>query len=310
MASIHPDVPSVAPGVPLRAPRHTMQWLTASLTALTLSAAALADERVILERKSRFNSIVVTEDESGLRVLRFERGGARQTAVKLGDPEHLELPYARLVPIGLALADNPRTALVVGLGGGTLPSLFRRKFPELTIDAVEIDPEVVSVAKSHFGYQDDRKMRCYVDDGRRFIAQHKGRYDVIVLDAFGTDSVPHALTTREFLQSVEDALTGSGVVVGNVWGPGANPLFDSMIRTYQEIFPSVIVLDVEGAANKLVIGYQGMPLGRDALIRRARTFAKLIGYRYDLGRLVERGLQHDGSYGLRGRVLSDASAPH
>lgn len=310
MACIHPAVRSAAPRVPLRAPRRTIQWLTASLTALTLSAAALADERVILERKSRFNSIIVTEDESGLRVLRFERGGARQTAVKLGDPEHLELPYARLVPIGLALADNPRTTLVVGLGGGTLPSLFRRKFPEMTIDAVEIDPEVVSVAKSHFGYQDDRKMHCYVDDGRRFIAQHKGRYDVIVLDAFGTDTVPHALTTREFLQSVEDALTGSGIVVGNVWGPGANPLFDSMIRTYQEIFPSVIVLDVEGAANKLVIGYQGAPLGRDALIRRARTFAKLIGYRYDLGRLVERGLQHDGSYGRRGRVLTDASAPH
>lgn len=310
METIDAATPSVAQRASVRSSGRTVQWLTASLTALALSGAAAADERVILERKSRLNSIIVTEDDSGLRVLRFERGGARQTAVKLGDPEHLELPYARLVPIGLALADNPRTALVVGLGGGTLPSLFRKKFPEMTIDAVEIDPEVVSVAKSHFGYRDDQKMHCYVDDGRRFIAQHKGRYDVIVLDAFGTDRVPHALTTREFLQSVEDALTGSGIVVGNVWGPSANPLFDSMIRTYQEIFPSVVVLDVEGAANKLVIGYQGAPLARDALIRRARTFAKLIAYRYDLGRLVELGLQHDGSYGRRGRVLTDTSAPH
>ncbi len=286
-----------------------VRWIAAPLIASLLSAVAIADEQVILERKSRFNSIIVTEDDSGLRMLRFERGGARQTAVKLGDPEHLELPYARLVPIGLALADHPRTTLVVGLGGGTLPSLFRRKFPDMTIDAVEIDPEVVAVAKSHFGYRDDAKMRCYVDDGRRFIAQYKGRYDLIVLDAFGTDSIPHALTTREFLQSVEDALTGSGVVVGNVWGPGVNPLFDSMIRTYQEIFPSVVVLDVEGAANKLVIGYQGTPLPHDTLIRRARTFAKLIGYRYDLGKLVETGLRHRGQYGRDGRVLTDASAP-
>jgi HlyD family secretion protein len=46
-------------------------------------------------RNSAYNEILVTEDEQGLRVLRFEPRGARQTVVKPGDPEHLEIPYAR-----------------------------------------------------------------------------------------------------------------------------------------------------------------------------------------------------------------------
>jgi spermidine synthase len=60
-----------------------------------------------------------------------------------------------VIPVGLALAERPQRVLIVGLGGGTIPSMFRKYLPDLQIDTVELDPEVVQVAKQYFGFRED-----------------------------------------------------------------------------------------------------------------------------------------------------------
>ncbi len=281
--------------------------LIALVLLFPCAASLAANERLLERRRSEYNEILVTETDRGLRVLRFEPDGARQTVVKPGDPEHLELPYARVIPLGLALADDPQRVLVVGLGGGTIPSLFRKHLPELWIDAVEIDPEVVHVAKRYFGFREDAAMRAYVQDGRRFIEQRRNLYDVIFLDAFGTDSIPHSLTTREFLQSVRRALKPGGLVVGNVWNRSSNWLYDSMIVTYQDVFDSVYVVDIQDAGNKLVIGLTTQRrLDRQQVRLLAARFSKRLGLRYELGALVDYGFRLPGEDGIGGRVLKDS----
>src|SRR6266571_3653298 len=194
-------------------------YLRAGLFAVVaLCALACAAQTVIYEKPSRYNTIIVTEDHNGLRTLLFERGGTRQSVVKPGDPDHLELRYAKVALVGLALCEDPRRILVVGLGGGTLPTFLRKHYPSAAIDVAEIDPDVVDVAKKFFGFREDERMRAHVGDGRQFIENvREPRYDVIFLDAYGAESVPAHLTTREFLQAVRRAVVPSGVVVGNIW---------------------------------------------------------------------------------------------
>ena len=144
-----------------------------------LAAFGCAAQTVIHERASPYNTIIVTEDHNGLRTLLFERGGGRQSVVKPGDPDHLELPYARVALAGLALCEEPRRILVVGLGGGTLPMFLRTHYPAATIDVAEIDPDVVDVAKKFFGFIDDERMRAHVGDGRQFL--ERGRQGELAL---------------------------------------------------------------------------------------------------------------------------------
>ena len=172
------------------------------VAAVMLCARLPAEEKILYQKASAYSTIVVSEDEQGLRTLRFGEDGVRQSVVKLDDPDHLELGYSRAMPAAMALVDKPERVLIVGLGGGTIPRLLHSHFPQLGIDVVEIDPDVVAVAKQYFGFQEDERMRAYVDDGRRFIAQHRNHYDVIFLDAFSADSIPYHLATREFLLEV------------------------------------------------------------------------------------------------------------
>ena len=81
------------------------------LCGLLLSAWCAADS-VVHERQAMFGTIVITEDDSGVRTLRFGRSGPRQSVVKPGDPDHLVLQYTRSAFVGLALAEAPRRMLV------------------------------------------------------------------------------------------------------------------------------------------------------------------------------------------------------
>jgi spermidine synthase len=288
--------------------RITMGSIVAA--ALVGAAPLTAAEKQIYATKSRYNSIFVSENDAGYRILRFEQGGDRQTVVKPGDPDHLELPYARVIPIALALVDKPQRVLIVGLGGGTIPSFLRKRIPQLSIDAVDIDPEVVAVAKSHFEFREDDKMRAYVDDGRHFIEQRDGVYDIIFLDAFAADNIPYSLATREFLVSVKRALKPRGVVIGNVWGRGANPLYDSMVRTYRAVYDEVAIIDVREALNKIVIACPvKQDLTTEKLVNRAQSLSKELPLRVDLAELIRYGFRSVGSDGTTGRVLLDADRP-
>jgi spermidine synthase len=273
-----------------------------------LSVPGCTAQTVIYEKASSYNTIIVTEDYRGLRTLLFERGGGRQSVVKPGDPDHLELPYARVALAGLALCEEPRRILVVGLGGGTLPMFLRKHYPAATIDVAEIDPDVVDVAKKFFGFVEDERMWAHVGDGRQFIENaRQADYDIIFLDAFGARDVPKHLTTREFLQITRRALKPSGVVVSNVWRPASNPLYDSMVRTHQEVFDELFILDVPGDVNNIFLALpRGQPLAQSELALLARRISTAKRFRFDLGERVEYGFLRAREKNPQARVLRDA----
>ena len=288
---------------------------TTTLASFTVRAGFVlagwvrADETVLYETVSTFGPIIVSEDDKGLRILRFEKGGPRQSHVKRGTPDHLELPYTRVAFAGLALCEEPRRILVVGLGGGALPMFLRKYYPDAVIDAVDIDPAVVDVAKRYFDFREDDRMRAHVDDGRRFIETTAQPYDVIFLDAYGNDHLPAHLTTQEFLRAVRRAVKPDGVVVGNVWGRGYNRLYDSMVRTYQEVFDELFVMEVPGAGNMILFALpRTLPLGRDELAQRARKVSDARHFRFDLGEAVTRGFHHAREKDQNARVLRDADS--
>ena len=277
----------------------------AFFTLAGLVAPTHAEEKVLYAKPSPFGLVIVTE-EYGLRTLRFEKGGARQSVVKPGDPEHLALPYAAVAFTSLALCNEPRRILVVGLGGGTLPMFLRKHYPDVTIDAVDIDPDVVFVAKEFFGFREDRRMRGIVGDGRAFIEKTREPYNLIFLDAFGSDTVPPSLTTQEFLRAVRRAVRPDGVVVGNIWNRQSNPLYDSMVRTYQEVFDDLYILEVRGTGNMILLALPRREnLSRDALAEKAGRVSTAKRFRFDLGEKVQSGFAHATEKNPAARVLRD-----
>lgn len=76
---------------------------------------------------------------------------------------------------------------------------------KVEIDAVEIDPKIVNVAKEWFGLKEDEKTRIYIDDGLKFIneaSKNGKKWDVVIIDVNSNDPTSELWgPTPEFLEN-------------------------------------------------------------------------------------------------------------
>ena len=229
----------------------TMAKTAATFFFLTVISGALAPPlawaKVIFEKDSFYHRIRVEEDEDA-RYLYFDR--TLQSAMNLNDPTTLRLLYSRYTSLGLAFRPDAKKALIIGLGGGSIPKKYNKEFPAMEIDVAEIDPEVIQVARKYFSLKEGKNLRVHAQDGRLFLTRTAQRYDLILLDAYYTDAIPFHLTTREFFQVAERKLTPNGIVVANIIGAVTGPggrITRSVVKTLREIFPQIYIFPTRGA---------------------------------------------------------------
>ena len=198
-----------------------------------------------LYEKDTFYHHIMVAEYGGTRHLKFD--DTEQSTISVDDPWNLDLLYTRTMALAFAFQPQPAKVLAIGLGGGSLPKRIVHDYPEVVLDAVEIDPEVVAVARRFFEVPDDPRLRLRVMDGRRFIREADGLYDLIFLDAYNSDTIPFHLTTSEFYRELEEHLGPGGFVCSNIIGiirGEGNAYFQAMYRTLAETFPAVYVFPV------------------------------------------------------------------
>ncbi|MBI5640945.1 MAG: fused MFS/spermidine synthase [Nitrospirae bacterium] len=166
------------------------------------------------------------------------------------------LPYS-LNPSG-------KSCLVIGLGAGVVPMWYEKM--GIRTDVVDIDPNVVEIAKKYFGF--GLKGEMIISDARYFLLNSKKHYDYIVLDVFNGDTTPGHILSAEALGLVKERLAPKGILAVNLAGSLEAETFmtASVIKTLEAVFESVDVyptFSVEGGGgtgNLAVIAYTSAPL--------------------------------------------------
>ena len=153
-------------------------------------------------------------DGGTIHGLEFMKGRLRDTPVAY---------YSPAGPLGdffksKSAVDAGWNVGVIGLGTGEIACYAK---PQQTWTFYEIDPAVVQIARnpSLFTFLRDCTTRANVvlGDGRLTIAQAPDHsYDLIVLDAFGSDAIPVHLLTREALSLYAKKLKPGGAILFNV----------------------------------------------------------------------------------------------
>ena len=168
----------------------------------------------------------------GIYEVGVDAGGSRKTlthgttlhGAQAVAPEYQVLPleyYNPEGPLGQVMAaKRDSRALnsvgVVGLGVGTIACYA---LPQTRMTFFEIDPLIVDIARKEFTYLE----RCahgadvIIGDGRISLEQDAGaRFDVLVIDAFSSDSIPLHLLTAEAMQLYLSRLTPHGTLLFHI----------------------------------------------------------------------------------------------
>ena len=286
-------------------------FLLLLLASLCIAQTALAD-RVIHREKSLYRNIVVTE-RSDRRCLAFsvKRQKRNQTCMNPEKPNQVVFPYVRMSFAGLLANPEPRHAMMIGLGGGTISNVLTELYPKLTIDLVEIDEAVVRVARDYFDFRESANTNVFIQDGRVFTRRAKiqgKKYDLIILDAYTGDYIPEHLMTQEFLQDVHDLLTPDGIVAANTFA--ISKLYDLESQTYASVFGDFINFKMRGTGNRVVIAAKGsLPANSELRDNASRLGPRLLKpYDVDLVSYLSY-LDREADWDTRKAPLTDQYSP-
>ena len=196
----------------------------ATAAMFLLALVPLGSQPVIFQQRDFYGVHKVVSDLAGTRHALIDGGTIH--GLELMDPSKRDVPasyYATSGPVGDLFAaekpvDGSWSVAMIGLGAGAMACYAQ---PQQSWTFYEIDPVVVRIARdpSLFTFLRDctPQANIVLGDGRLTIARAPDHsYDLIVLDAFGSDSVPVHLITREAIQLYLSKLRPGGVLLFNI----------------------------------------------------------------------------------------------
>jgi len=196
-------------------------------------------------KQSPYGEIKVVE-QNNQRYLLID--GAIHTIM---NPEYWQSlqPYAVVLDINKHWFKKLGDLLLIGLGGGSIVKSYA--MDGWKIDAVEIDPVVIEAAQNYFGLQ-PQDAEIFDIDGRLFLTTHDKKYDLIIMDAFGSSSIPFHLVTSESFELIASRIKDEGVFAVNVESVGwRSKIVRSLVATLKEHFAEIIVLPSDEPPNAL-----------------------------------------------------------
>ncbi len=172
-----------------------------------------------------YNSIRLSqglnEDNRPIRLMATDPGYA-QSGMYIDNETELLFEYTQYYSLGTVLFQHAKTVLMLGGGGYSIPKWLLAGHgglngASLRLDVVELDAGMTRVAQDFFALKEDKRMRIFHEDARRFINLNTQKYDLVFVDVFNSHySIPFHMGTVEAGQALRRSVSDSGAVMMNV----------------------------------------------------------------------------------------------
>ena len=149
--------------------------------------------------------------------------------------------------------DPPRDVLLLGLGGGSVPTILREELGVAApITAVELDPVMVELGRRHFGLGSHAGLHVVAGDATMQVHNMRERFDLVVVDLFDDLDLARGVDTMGFAHALRERC--SGILCFNT--VGYDGISDQRCQRVKEnlsrVFGKVDELRVEGVNRVFV----------------------------------------------------------
>ncbi len=210
---------------------------------------------------------------------------------------------------------GPKNVLIIGGGdGGSSEEVL--KHPSVQrVTLVEIDEDVVKVAKEHFGAVhngvfDNPKLDLVIGDGMRYVSETVEKFDLIVLDLNDPMGPAEPLYTTDFFQQCRQVLAPGGAMTLHLGSPAAQTAQVAEISTrlnsvFRIVRPYTMFIPLYGSLWAMACASDKLDpksFTADEIDRRIEH-RKLIDLRY------YNGETHEGVFALPNFVRDMVAPP-
>ena len=266
---------------------------------------------VAFEHFHRRETLLWREEGAQTTVAIHERAGRPPMRIMYLDGNHqandsasTAFVHHRIGALPVMLHQQPKTALVVGLGGGATPGAVARM--NVAVDVVELSHAVVGGSEFfkniNFDLLTRPNVKLHVDDGRNFLLMNRKKYDVITADIIlPRHAGAGSLYSREYFELVRNALADGGLVMQWNGGDSATE-YKLLLRTFLSVFPYTTLW----AEGSLMLGStRPFTISRTAYEARRHTFEQFPWDLATLKRIYTAGPDEAKTFAGDGPILSD-----
>ncbi|MDR1546479.1 MAG: hypothetical protein LBU12_07205 [Deltaproteobacteria bacterium] len=261
-----------------------MTWPNSQAELAPAAPEKSGEPKILFEGDSPFHRVTVLERD-GFRMLCLgQRLSSPQTRVSIADLEASDVEYPGLMLLSLAVGRKNRRILMLGLGGGFIPGLFKRHLSEHLLTVVEIDPLVAELAETFFGFSAGGNVELVIADGLDHISALPAEScDQIWLDAYDGSGVS-PLASIGFFDLVRSKLVEGGLLTQNLL-VFPEDLLVRQLADVKAVFghdPLLFLARHGGNAVAMNLNAQdGLPRAKGELVEAVKAFGTDVGP-YDL----------------------------
>ncbi len=151
---------------------------------------------------------------------------------------------------------SPRSILMLGLAGGTAFRVLRHLLPECRLTAIDIDSEIVALARQHMDL-DALEIEIHTADAYPWLEQNQRKFDVVFDDIYlagKTDVFRPQAWNPELLVHLRRAVAPGGVLAVNlVTGTGHRSMQSLTRKILCDAFPQVRSLRTPEGMNEVLV---------------------------------------------------------
>jgi spermidine synthase len=203
---------------------------------------------------------VQVSEQSGVRMLHLGSSSV-QSAMRLSAPYDLELAYTRCMMAFLPFHPQPRSILMIGLGGGSLAKFVYSRFPQVKTTVIEINTHVIAAARDYFLFPaDEERLQVITAEGGAFVEARPASTDVLMVDGFEDGSQASSLCSQEFYDDAYAALNQKGVLVVNLLS--REKVTKDCLKRIESSFDCIVArMSAKPHGNLIVFAFK-QPFGR------------------------------------------------
>ena len=212
----------------------------------------MKNEKTIYTFKSGDIKVVEFTNQLNEKMLAMKTKNASFSTTLTGDKKYsLFYPYYLLYNIPLMVNKNIQDTLVLGGGGFTYPKYYISKYLDKKMDVVEIDKEIIDVAKEYFFVNDlfdeydnnHERLRIYNNDALQFVNDSKKNYDYIFLDIFVDNEPLDIFLTEKFTNKIHSLINSNGFYgINYILNKKKETKFKNYLLLLESIFKKVFLV--------------------------------------------------------------------
>ncbi len=214
-------------------------------------------------------------DDGAKRYLSFGEG-EEQSCVLKAQPHLLQHDYTRAMLLPLLFA-QPRSALLVGLGGGALANCLLHHMPDMPLSVVELRHAVVKVARRYFELPRAPQLTIIEQDIAAYFAESAtAPVDLLLSDIYGAEGMDPQYFQPWYIEACAHALSDSGWLVLNCWDEhrGEHETLESIAESFAEVYTCAVT-----SGNWIILACKQTNAIDEAEFKaRAKALSKQFGY--------------------------------